>query len=121
MPTTIPPGVPGTRVLAATDIIDWTSGIVTRVENLLPAVAILLVGIAALRIYHRTQGSLVAVGTTLLIGGAIVWAIANVTWFQNSVGGIFNAPAPHRLVQLHPGRPGPGLGDAGDGGPAGPA
>lgn len=99
------PGPPP-RVLAATDIFTWTTGVITKVENLLPIIAIMLVGIAVLRVYHRSGGSWVPILTTLLIGGAVVWAIANVTWFRDSVGGLFNAPAPPAAVAVHDRPPG---------------
>ena len=96
----VPVGTPP-PALAASDILTWGTSLVSRVENLLPVIAILLVGIAVLRVYYRSQGSLVPTLVTLLIGGAVVWAIANVTWFRDSVGGLFNAPAPHSVVSVH--------------------
>lgn len=94
----LPPGPP--PALAASDILTWGTSLVTKVENLLPIIAILLVGIAVLRVYYRSQGSLVPTLTTLLIGGAVVWGVMNVTWFRDSVGGLFNAPAPHTVVSV---------------------
>lgn len=97
---------PPQRIEAA-DFLTWFQTTTGRVENLLPIVAILAVGVAVLKVYHRSGGALAPTLVTLLVGGAVVWGIMNVTWFSNSIGGVFNnggAPAPHSVVQLERGR-----------------
>jgi hypothetical protein len=98
---------PPQQIEASADFLTWFQTTVGRVENLLPIVAILAVGFAVLKVYHRSGGALAPTLVTLLVGGAVVWGIMNVTWFSTSIGGVFNnggAPAPPSVVHLVPGR-----------------
>jgi hypothetical protein len=90
------------QTVEAGDFLTSVQNIVTRVEDLIPAVAILAVGIAVVMVYMKSR-ALVPTLVALLIGGLVVWGISDVTWFSNGVGGVFTnsgapAPAPHDLI-----------------------
>lgn len=92
------------NTIEASDIFTIVGNLASKTENLITIVAVLAVMGAILLTYWKSK-ALVPTVVAMLIGGFVLWALANTGWFSSTAGTtITNNSAPptaHVLVIQH--------------------
>ena len=66
-------------------MIEWLQQELGTVQGLVQAAAVLMAIIYVVMTWWRTK-ALVATVVAMVLAGAVLWAINNISWFQNKIG-----------------------------------
>lgn len=96
------------RTVEAADWFGLATNMVTNVEDLLKAAAIAVVIFAIVKTYAKSQ-ALIPTVVAMIIGGVVIWSIANTTWFSSTAGNTITNNAvrsPHAITSTDTGAAG---------------
>lgn len=92
------------NTIEASDIFTIVGNLASNTETLIKLVAVAVVMVAILVTYAKTK-ALVPTIVAMIIGGFVLWALANTGWFSSTAGTTItdnSAPPPaHVLVIQH--------------------